>query len=102
MGSALWQDERGSNSHKKEADDLYEHVTGGVKARKAVPVPVGNVRRDGRQDSGNEHKTHPTGKAHNVRLHQKEHDQDGFDQLGAKFDPEPFAKHERPGRARDT
>src|SRR6266581_181002 len=95
MGSALWQDERTNNAHKKKTDDLDEHVGGGVNRGESVPIPVGNVRRDGRQDSGNSDETDPAGKTYNAGLRQKEHDQNGFDQFGSKFDAQPFAKRER-------
>src|SRR5438552_14039230 len=56
----------------------------------------GNIRRDGRQDSGNNNEADPAGKIYNARLRQKQRDQGGLEQFSAEFDPEPSAKRERP------
>ena len=95
----LPEHERRDDSHKKEADNLGKHVTGRVNAREAVPVPIGNVGRDGGQDSGNENEADSTSETRDVRLSEQEHDQDGFEQFRAELDSERFAKRERtPGR----
>ena len=45
------QNECGDNADEKEADDLDEHVSGDVALGKAVPIPIGNIGSDCRQDS---------------------------------------------------
>jgi hypothetical protein len=54
LRSAFSQDERGDNADEEKADDLDEHVAGGVNRGKAVPVPVRHVGGDGGQNPGEE------------------------------------------------
>ena len=94
----LPEHERRDDSHKEETDDLDKHVTASVNTREAVPVPIGNVGRDGGQDPGNENEADSAGEVRDARLSEQEHDKDGFEQLGAEFNSEQFAKCERSTR----
>ncbi len=95
----LPQNQCSNNTNAQKADDLDEHVAGGVNTRKAIPVPIGNVGRDGGEYSGNQNEADSAEETRDARLDEEEHDEDRFEQFGAEFDSEPFAKRERaPGR----
>ena len=46
-----------NNFDENEADDLDQYITGGVDARKAIPVPVPNIDGYGRNNSGDQNET---------------------------------------------
>jgi hypothetical protein len=47
----ILQHKCGHQADAKEADDLDEHVSGGVDGREALPISIGNIRRDGHEHS---------------------------------------------------
>ena len=66
--SMLSQHQRRDNSHNGKANDLDRHVAADINRREAVPVPIGNVGRDGGQDSGNKYEADSAGEARDARL----------------------------------
>ena len=46
------QDPRGDEPDAEKPNHLDKHVGGGVDRRKPVPIPIGNIRRDGCEDAG--------------------------------------------------
>lgn len=77
--SALRQHERCDNTNAQEADNLNEHVAGGVNAGKAIPVPIGNVGGNGGKNSSSQNKADSAGEACYDGLSEKENDEDRFD-----------------------
>lgn len=42
----------GDNANANESDNLDRHVRGDVNGRESIPIPIGNVGRDGSQNAG--------------------------------------------------
>jgi hypothetical protein len=85
----------GDDSNDEKADDLNEHLAGGVNRREAVPVPIGNVGRYRGHDSGDLYEAYSTAETRDVCPSQKEDYQNGLQQFLGEFDPHPFAKSKR-------
>ncbi len=109
LPTVLSQHQRGSNSNENETHNLDQHITGGVDAREAVPVPVRNVCCYRGQNSGDQNETDAAGKAANTRLCQSPNRQNCLEHFGAEFDGQRFAEceltagrmiHENAGRVR--
>src|SRR5947208_3899469 len=94
-GTAPPQHQRGDNANAQKADDLNEHVAGGVNTREAIPVPIRNVGRDTGEYSGSQHEAASAAETRDACLVEEEHDEDRFEQFGAKSHSEPFANRER-------
>jgi 3-oxoacyl-[acyl-carrier-protein] synthase II len=67
------------------AHNLRGHVSGGVVAGEAVPVPVGNIGGNGSDDANQHHEPYSQGVADQARLGQQEDCQQYFHQFCKKF-----------------
>ena len=85
-GLALSEDESGNDPDADETDYLDEHVSGNVNSRKAIPVPIGNVGRDGGKNSGLQNEADTSSETPDAGLSEKEDNKNRFEKLGSEFD----------------
>src|SRR5207253_9910086 len=89
---SVFQQQSSDQSDAEKADNFNRHVGSGVIGRKAIPVPVGNVRGDCRKNSGDENETDPAAETFNPSLRKKENNKDGFEKFSRKLDAQQLAK----------
>jgi hypothetical protein len=66
--------------------------------REAVPIPIGNVARDGCENAGNQDKADTADETVDPGLSEEEHDEDGFEKVGGEFNSQQSGKDDLSSR----
>ena len=98
LRSALSQDQTSDDADAEEADNVDDHVSNCVSFREAIPIPVGNVGRDGRENAGDEDEADTADEIVDPALSEKEDDEDGFEKVGGELNSQQSAKGELSSR----
>ena len=85
LRSALSQDQTSHDADAEEADNLDEHVNNRVSFWEAVPIPIGNIGGNGRENAADEDETDAADEIVDSCLSEKEDDEDGFEKFGGEF-----------------
>ena len=98
LRSALSQDQTSDDADAEEADNLDEHVSNRVSLREAIPIPVGNVGRDGCENAGDEDEADAADEIVDPGLSEKEDDEDGFEKVRGELNSQQSDKDDLSSR----